>query len=152
MEWFLSAILLKMGKHTWFLSQLLSNSKWEMGFYSCHKTKKKGVYMFGAMLCQHYICLYVINAKLICQILKGFPVPKISKPTEPTLVYIWLKLNWMAVLPTDSDSKVMFLLLETDKHVFKVHMTWNIIAVYLKGQNDTCYAAAMTTLLPLVLS
>ena len=90
--------------------------------------------MFGAMLCQHYICLYVINAKLICQILKGFPVPKISKPTEPTLVYIWLKLDWMTVLPTDSDSKVMFLLLETDKHhVFKVHMTWNIIAVYLKG-------------------
>ena len=34
----ISVILLKMGKQTGFLSQLLSNGRWMTGFYSCHET------------------------------------------------------------------------------------------------------------------
>ena len=45
----ISVILLKMGKYTWFSSQLLSNGSRITRFYSCHKTDKnfKSLYGFG---------------------------------------------------------------------------------------------------------
>ena len=36
----ISVKLLKIGKHSWFSSQLLSNGRWKTGFHSCHKTVK----------------------------------------------------------------------------------------------------------------